>query len=241
VLSQTLAEQLDARVGTVLQVEILDGARPVLPLRVAAIVQTYQGTPAWVAIETLNALLLEGPVISGAWLLVDRAEEARLSQALKALPMVAAITLRSSVILSFEEQVAENLGIFRLFSLGLAAVIVFGVVFTNARLGLAEQARDLATMRVLGYRPGEVGTILVGGLLLVTILAIPAGIGLGLWIAWHIARSFSSDMYTIPYAVSTATIGMASLAMLGAAVATALAVARQVERLDLVRSLKGRE
>lgn len=241
VLSQTLAQQLDAEVGTVLQVDILDGARPTLPLRVVEIVQTYLGTPAWVDLGALNALLMEGPVISGAWLLVDRAEERRLTRALEDLPMVAAITLRSSVIGSFEEQVAENLGIFRYFSLGLAAVIVFGVVFTNARMGLTEQARDLATMRVLGYRPGEVGTILVGGLLLVTILAIPLGIALGLWIAWEIARAFSSDMYTIPYAVSTETIGLASLATLAAAVATALLVARRVDRLDLVRTLKSRE
>jgi putative ABC transport system permease protein len=241
VLSQTLATQLDASVGTVLQVEVLDGARPVLPLRVTQVVQTYQGTPAWMDLATLNALLMEGPVISGAWLLVDRAEEARLLKALEDLPMVAAITLRSSVIGSFEEQVAENLGIFRIFSLGLAAVIVFGVVFTNARMGLTEQARDLATMRVLGYRPGEVGTILVGGLLLVTILAIPVGIALGLWIAWEIAKAFSSDMYTIPYAVSTATIGLSALATLAAAVATALVVARRVNRLDLVRTLKSPE
>ncbi|MFN3591326.1 MAG: FtsX-like permease family protein, partial [Thermaurantiacus sp.] len=182
-----------------------------------------------------------GPVISGAWLLVDRAHEERLLLALREVPMVAAITLRSSVIGSFEEQVAENLGVFRIFSLGLAAIIVFGVVFTNARMGLTEQARDLATMRVLGYRPDEVGTILVGGLLLVTVLAIPLGIALGLWIASQVAKEFSSEMYTIPFAVSTATIGLASLATLAAAVATALLVARRVNRLDLVRTLKSRE
>jgi putative ABC transport system permease protein len=241
VLSQTLAEQLAAEVGSLLHVEMLDGARPMLELRVVDVVQTYQGTPAWVDLETLNALLLDGPVISGAWLLVDRSHEQHLLRALEELPMVAAITLRSSVIGSFEEQVAENLGIFRIFSLGLAAVIVFGVVFTNARMGLTEQARDLATMRVLGYRPGEVSTILVGGLLLVTLMAIPVGIALGLWIAWQIAEAFSSEMYTIPYAVSTATVGLASLATLGAAVATALAVARRVNRLDLVRTLKSPE
>ena len=241
VLSQTLARKLDATVGTVLEVEVLEGSRPRLRLRVAAVTQTYQGTPAWLDLETLNALLLEGPVVSGAWLLLDRAEEARLARTLAGLPMVAALTQRAAVIDGFNAQVTENIAIFRNFGLGLAAVIVFGVVFTNARMSLAEQARDLATMRVLGYRPGEVGLVLAGGLLLVTILALPAGIALGLWIAFRVSEAFSSDLYTLPYAVDPDTVGLAALATLAAALATAFAVAGRVARLDLVRALKTRE
>jgi putative ABC transport system permease protein len=241
VISQTLAGQLDAQVGTILEVHILDGARPVLPLRVAAVVQTWQGTPAWVDLATLNALLLEGPVISGAWLLVDPNWQDQFVAALADLPMVSAVTLRRSVLASFRTQVAENLGIFRWYSLGLAGVIVVGVIFTNARMALSEQARDLATMRVLGYRPREVGAVLVGGLLLLTLLAIPAGIGLGVLLAKRITSAFSSELYTIPLAISTATIGMAALSTLGAAVVTALYVARRVHRLDLVRTLKAPE
>jgi len=220
---------------------VLEGSRPRLRLRVAAVTQTYQGTPAWLDLETLNALLLEGPVVSGTWLLLDRAEEARLARTLAGLPMVAALTQRAAVIDGFDAQVTENIAIFRNFGLGLAAIIVFGVVFTNARMSLAEQARDLATMRVLGYRPGEVGLVLAGGLLLVTILALPAGIALGLWIAFRVSEAFSSDLYTLPYAVDPDTVGLAALAILAAALATAFAVAGRVARLDLVRALKTRE
>ncbi|MFQ3667151.1 MAG: FtsX-like permease family protein, partial [Sphingomonadaceae bacterium] len=241
ILSQTLAERLDARVGSILSVQVLDGAQPALELRVAGIVQTYQGTPAWIDLAALNALLLEGPVISGAFALVDRSKEQALARAVADLPMVAALTLRSAVIGTFEEQVAENLGIFRFYSLALAALIVVGVVYTNARMALAEQARDLATMRVLGYRGGEVATILIGNLLLVTLIGIPFGIALGALLSVWIAAAFSSDMYTIPWALSSATVGLAALTTLGAALAASAFVALDVRRLDLVGTLKAPE
>lgn len=213
VLGQSFAARLDARPGTTIEVKILEGARPRFALPVAAVVETYQGTPAWIRLDTLKRLLLEGPVMTGALALVDRREKARLIASLEEQPMIAAGTLRAAVIAGIERQAAGTLGIFRVWSMGLAAVIVFGVVLTNARLPLSEQARDLAAMLALGYRCAKVAAILVGGALLVTVLALPPGLAPGLLIA----GDFSSHMETMPFAVSSRTVGPPALSTPAAA------------------------
>ena len=58
---------------------------------------------------------------------------------------------------------------------GLAAVIAFGVVYNSARISLSERARELASLRVLGFTRGEVLRILLLELALLTLIAQPPG------------------------------------------------------------------
>lgn len=241
VLSQSLADQLAAKTGDFIDVEVLEGRQPTLSLEVVRVVRTYQGTPAYLDLAYLNRAMLEGPSISGAYLKVDSARAAALYRAVKARPLIAGISFREAVFKNFEEQISENVATFRFYNLTLAAIIVIGVVYNNARLSFSERARELATMRVLGYRRSEVSYVLLGELVLVTIAALPFGVAIGLGLAWYIATSFSSDIYTIPFTVSLKTIGLALLTVMMASVATAMLVRRRVDRLDLIRVLKSRE
>lgn len=241
VLTHALAERLGAARGSRVRVEVLEGRRPVLDLPVVDVVRSYYGTAAYIDRNELSRLLQEGPLASGAYLKVDPAREADLFRAVKRRPMIAGISFRSAVLRNFERQVKENILTFRFYNLALAAIIVLGVVYNNARLSFSERARELATMRVLGYRRGEVSYILLGELIVLTLAALPLGVAIGLGFALYIVSAFSSDIYTIPFAVSHATIGLALATVLVSSLASALLVRRRVDRLDLIRVLKSRE
>ena len=51
-------------------------------------------------------------------------------------------------------------------------VIAFGVVYNTARIALSERARELASLRVLGFTKGEVAYILLGELTIFTIASL---------------------------------------------------------------------
>lgn len=241
VLTAVLAERLGAVRGSRIRVEVLEGRRPVLDLPVVAVVRSYYGTAAYIDRNELARLMQEGPLVSGAYLTVDPTREAELFRAVKQRPMIAGIAFRSAVLTNFERQVKENILIFRFYNLSLSVIIVFGVVYNNARLSFSERARELATMRVLGYRRSEVSYILLGELIVLTLLSLPLGVAIGAGFAWYIANAFSSDIYTVPFAVSTDTIGLALATVFVASIASALLVRRRVDRLDLIRVLKSRE
>lgn len=236
-----LADQLGVGPGGELQVATTDGERRRFSLRVASVVATPLGSSAQLDGPLLNRLLGEGAVQSGAYLAVDPAQSGRLYAALKGLPMVAGVGLRETTLRGIRDTVSENMGIITLFNTGFAALIVLGIVYNSARTSLSERARDLASLRVLGFRRGEAAFVLLGEQALLVLLSLPLGIGLGIGLSRYITGRFSADLYTIPFGMSAATLAEGVLVVGAAAALTAVLIRIRVDRLDLLRALKTRE
>lgn len=241
ILSGRLARLLGVGRGGDIDVEITQGERRRFRLPVAAIVETPLGSSAVLERSTLNRLLGEGDTLSGAYLSVDAGRLVTTYGALKRMPLVAGVGLREATLRGIRETVAENMGIITLFNTGFAALIVLGIVYNSARITLSERARDLASLRVLGFRRREVAFVLLGEQALLVLLSLPLGIALGIALSRYITAQFSADLYTIPFGMSAATLAQGVLVVAIAAGATALLIRNRVDRLDLVRALKTRE
>ena len=133
------------------------------------------------------------------------------------------------------------MGIIQIFNTAFSALIVFGVVYNNARITLAERALDLVSFRVLGYRRGEVSYILLGELALLVIAGLPIGAVFGYFLSKYITETVGGDLFIIPFGLSAATVAFAILVVLLTAAISALFVRSRLDRLDLVNVLKTRE
>ncbi len=241
VISRRLARQLVVGPGDRIRVEVTEGDRPTLHLTIASVIDSPLGSSARMDAAFLNRLLREGATMSGAYLAVDARERDRLFALLKETPLVAGVTSQAAIKQGVEDTVAEQMAIVTLFNTGFAALIVLGVVYNSARISLSEHARDLASMRVLGFRRGEVAFVLLGELGMLVLLALPLGMGLGIALSRYISQQFSADLYTIPFGYNPQTLAEGVLVVMAAAAGTALLIRSRVDRLDLVRALKTRE
>ena len=129
----------------------------------------------------------------------------------------------------------------RLFNVAFASIMAFGVVYNAARITLAERAREMATLRVIGLTRAEVSAILLGEIGLLTLVAIPLGLVLGYGLAFWIMTGFTSEMYRFPVVVSARTYFFAVLVIIVAFVLASIPMRRRVYGLDLVAVLKTRE
>jgi putative ABC transport system permease protein len=240
-VSSQLARKLNLAAGDQVEVQVTEGKRPRFRLPVAEVVDVPLGAAVVIDRRQLNRLMQEGDLVSGAYLMTDPARTSELYAALKATPQVASVTVAANAVRGIRETIAESMGIVTLFNTLFAVLIVVGVTFTGARISLSERARDLASMRVLGYRKGEAGFVLLGEQAILAVAALPLGLLLGIALSRYIAASFSSDMFMIPAAVSGRTLGEGIFVVLAAAAATAILIRRSADRLDLVRALKTRE
>ena len=241
VISSRLARRLDVRPGETIQAIVTEGERPILDLPVSAVIDTPLGSSARLDRTNLNRLLREGATLSGAYLAVDSNYAEAVFRALKETPQVAGVTSQQAILQGVRNTVAEQMGIVTLFNTLFAALIVLGVVYNSARISLSERARDLASMRVLGFRRGEVSYVLLGELGLLVLISIPVGIGLGIALARYVTEQFSADLYSIPMGYNPQTPAEGVLIVIVAAAATALLIRSKIDRLDLVRALKTRE
>jgi putative ABC transport system permease protein len=124
---------------------------------------------------------------------------------------------------------------------GLAAIIAFGVVYNSARISLSERARELASLRVLGFTHGEVLRILLLELAFITLLAQPPGWAFGYGLAWIMKTNLAGELMRVRLVVEHSTYVLASTIVIVATVLSALVVRQRINRLDLVTVLKTRD
>ena len=241
VLSKTLADVLGVTAGSRVTIEVLEGTRPVRDVDVAGLVDDMLGLSVYMDVDALHALMREGDVTSGALLLVDAAQQRRLSRELKELPAIAGASFRTAVLASFRETMAANMNLTIFLNVLFASVIAFGVVYNAARVSLSERSHELASLRVLGFTRAEISLILMGELALLTMAALPAGWLFGWGLAAAIVQTVQSEVYRFPLYISRQPVALAGLGVIAAAVVSGLIVRRRLDRLDLVAVLKVRE
>ncbi len=237
-LTSYLADYLGVVPGDILDVEVMEGHRRTLSLLLAGTVDEPVGVSAYMERRALNRVMREGPALSGAWLLVDQGQEEALYAELWEMPRIAAIGQIAESERTFRQYIDDTMLVMMSIMLLLAGSIAFAVVYNNARIAFAERARELATLRVLGFTRTEVGWVLIGEISLLTLIAIPLGLALGTAFAWLLTVSISIDLFRMPFVITPASYAFSALGVLVATLLSVLLVARRLRRLDMVSALK---
>jgi putative ABC transport system permease protein len=241
VISTMLAELLGVAPGDKVTIEVQEGRRPVLEVPVAAVFETYIGSPAYMEIGALNRLMREPPSVTSVHLRIDPAQRAQLFRELKQIPQVSSVSLRDAAVQTFHETMAKTLLIYVSFFIVFACALAFGVTYNAARIALSERSRELATLRVLGFTRAEISYILIGETGLLTILALPLGVACGYALAMLLVRGFDTELFRVPFVIAASTYGWAILVGVFATAASVLLVRQRLDRLDLIGVLKTRE
>ena len=241
VVSAKLAEILHAGPGDVIDIEVLDGRRRFARVRISAVVESYFGLATFMDPDALGVLVGEGPRLSGAYVRFDEARSLDFFQAVKASPGIGSLQLQERALQKFRETMARNINVMMATYLGLAVTVAFGVIYNSARIQLSESARELASLRVLGFTTGETSRVALIELGVLVALSIPLGWLLGYGFAALMTEAFDSELFRIPLIVSRATYAKSALVVLSAAAFSAFIIRDRIARFDLVTVLKTRD
>ena len=123
----------------------------------------------------------------------------------------------------------------------LAAALSFTVVFTLSNTNISERERELATIKVLGFRPREVHTYINKETLLLTglgvVFGLPGGYLLARGLTWILRMPslyFDTTVAWSSYAISAALAFVFTIAV-------SLLTNRSLDRVDMVGALKSAE
>jgi putative ABC transport system permease protein len=240
-LTQRLADHLDAREGDLVDLEVLEGRRARASVRVSRVIDEYVGLLAYMDRASLNKLAGDGQVADAAWLKIDPSQEEQLFARVKETPGLFTISLQRRAYEMFRALLDQNMMTMVWFYVGFAAVIAFGVAYNASRITLSERAHELATLRVLGFHKSEAALILLGELALLTVVALPLGCVVGYGLTKLMMSLFSTDLYQMPFGLAPRTYGWSAIVILLSAAVSGAVVAWRIETLDLVRVLKTRD
>jgi putative ABC transport system permease protein len=240
-LARALAEKLDARPGDIIHLEQTRGRRIGAPVRVTAIVDPMLGSSAYMELSALSRLMREPGRISGAHLTMDEASYHAFNLQAKETAGIGGISYVRQAQASMRREFDEGVGVMNFIYAAFAAVMAGGVAFSAARITLAEQERDLATLRVLGFTRAEVSYVLIGELMALALFAVPVGLGLGTLLAMWLMQLFQTDMYSFPFVFHPPGYAFAIAFTLACVLAAALVVRTGIDKLDMIGVLKARD
>ena len=241
VLSTKLAEVLGARVGEELVVEILEGRRPTRTVPLVGLSEDLTGFAAYMELRALNRFLGEGDVVNGASFTIDMSKRREFLRALKDIPRINWVGIKETLRENFRKTTAASINLIQNIYLVFAIVVAIGVVYNNARISLAERARELATLRVVGFSEREVGAVLITELAILALLALPLGLVLGTGFATGIVQAVNTETVRLPVVFTTRNYAFATMVVAMASTVSAVVVLRRLRQLNLVSALKAPE
>jgi len=219
------------------------GTREPREAEVVEIADSFLGVAVYADIRYLSKLMNEEFALTGVQLKVRPGAEHRnaLYREIKQLPAVQGVSARADIIRSVNDTLVKNQHVFIGLLVMFAGVIFFGSVLNSSLVSLAERRREVATLRVLGYGPWQVGALFLRESMLVNVVGTVLGLPLGYLLNYGIVVAYDTEMFRIPLIDPTEVWGYVMLLGIGFGLAAHLIVQWSIHRMDWLEALKTRE
>lgn len=240
-VTTTLGRILGLNLGDRLEIEVREGERRTVRPVVVGFLDESVGLSIYAPTELIANLEGDLGAVSSVLLDVDPSAAPAIEERLRRSPRVIDVSELSADIQRLRDMNGSIMDIWTLVSISLASSVILGVVYNNARIALSARSRDLASLRVLGFSHSEISRVLIGGLAVEVLLAIPIGLWLGKKWGEQFMRQVDQETFRWAVVIAPRTYALATAVSLLAATAAALWVRRSLDRLDLIAVLKTRE
>jgi putative ABC transport system permease protein len=242
VLSDRLARTMDVVPGDKVTLKPLMGRiDKEQEVTVTGTAQQFLGAGAYMDLQALSRLLDEPFAMNTALLRIEEGGETALNEQLKDVAGVAAVSFTADAYQSVVDTIQASMAIMTTIQLGFSAIIAFSIIYNVTLVSLSERQRELASLRVLGLTPAEVGGIMYHENTLLGVLGTLAGIPLGMAVCMLLVKAYDTDLYRIPFHIERSTFGVSILMAMACVLVANLAVKRRIRRFDLVEVLKERD
>ncbi len=124
----------------------------------------------------------------------------------------------------------------------IAAGMIMGIVvlYNLGVMSYTERYREMATLKVLGFRDRNIGRLLISQNIWVTVAGIICGIPLAFYILDYLMKEMASE-YELETTIYAQSYIVSILLTFGVSLIVGLMVARKNKNIDMVEALKGAE
>ena len=114
------------------------------------------------------------------------------------------------------------------------------VLYNLGTMSYVERYREMATLKVLGFRDLRIGQLLVSQNLWLTVLGIALGIPLGMWVLQYLIDALAAE-YEMIMSIQWYSYAITVAITFGVSLIVGLMVARKNRFIDMVAALKAEE
>lgn len=242
VLSKALAERMHVGAGDIVRLKPLMGRiDKEKEVPVSKVVAQYFGMSGYMNIEALSRVLDEPFALNSVLLKMEPGTGDALHKELKDVPMVTSVAMKADAVKSIRETIQQSMWIMSVTVVLFAGIISFSIIYNVTMVSLQERARELASLRVMGFTKQEVGRVLYFENFLMGAIGLILGVPIGIGACRLLVNAFDTDMFRFPFYIAPTTPLYAVLfSVTFIAIANAV-VRRKINGLVMVDVLKARE
>jgi putative ABC transport system permease protein len=144
---------------------------------------------------------------------------------------------KQSIIDTFDKMIeVMNIIITFLIVIGISLGIV--VLYNLGIMGYMERYREMAALKVIGFKDKKIGQLLIGQNIGITILGIIIGIPLGIFILNYLTNELASK-YEMKMVIDLSTYIITLIIIIGMSLIVSFMISRKNKTIDMVEALKG--
>jgi putative ABC transport system permease protein len=151
--------------------------------------------------------------------------------------VISSVQSKQSILQSFDKFM-ELMNTMILLLVAAAVVLGLVVLYNLGIMSYTERYREMATLKVVGFRDRQIGRILIGQNLWLTVLGVVIGLPAGVGVLQYLLTALASD-YEMKLTLGPITYAVSILLTFGVSLLVGWMIARRTRSIDMVESLKG--
>jgi putative ABC transport system permease protein len=235
ILSDRLADSLGVKAGDEIILKNFMPDTEDETLIVKDVIEQYLGSNAYLDIDTMQRVLGEQGLITGA-LLNSQDEVVQKLQDIKNIGQVQSVQDMKNTFLEFMDLMIYSVGILMLFG----GVLGFAIVYNVSIISIGERIMEFSSLRVMGFDKKEIYKMMTRENAVMTFFGIILGIPFGYLLCANMISSLAMDMVTIPLIIEPNSYVYAGLATVLFVSLAQLATIRRIYGLNFMDALKNR-
>lgn len=242
VITEKLAAKLRVKAGDIIRINrVGEAPREML---VSAVCENYTYNYVYVTPAQYTALFGEEPEYKNLLLRYPEGAAFDRDTVLEALvgakPAAAVLDVETEVADIFDKMLSRFSAVIWLI-IAAAGLLAFVVLYNLTNINITERTREIATLKVLGFYPGEVAMYIYRENIILTLIGVAVGLVLGIFLHQFVVSAIEIDEVMFRRAVEPLSYVWSMLFTLASAMLVNLVMLWRLRRVDMVESLKAGE
>lgn len=240
-IPEKLSRTLDVKPGDMVYIKSYLPGKDKKEIQIKGVIAQYIGSSVYSSIDIINYLTGEGRIANSAVIKLDSSSnEKQVIDKLKEIPAVSSVQSKSDSLNNLMKNMGPMLSFVGVMII-LAAVLSIAVIYNIATINIFERQRELATLKVLGFKESEVRSLIFNENYLIAFFGILIGLPFGKWLGNSMMSMYETDTYSFVFVPGTGAYFLAAIFTLGFTVLANLILMKKIRTISMVEVLKSNE
>jgi len=234
-ISSNLATSLNVKTGDAILLKNFIPDKDDGYVTVKGIIKQSLGINGYMNLDYIDDKFLDKGIINGIYLNSDD----DVSNILKDVKNINTIQSQNDMRSAFEEftgLINVSMGFMVIFS----GLLGFIIMYSMTLMSINERTLEFSSLRVMGFSKKEIFNMLIRENMIMSYIGIILGIPLGLWLVNYMAKSYTTDVYSMNEPVSAQSVVIAIILTIVFLILAQFMTYAKIHKLDFMQALKNR-